>query len=61
MAKKEGMDWDDDKKEWFMYNLKDEAGEVMAMDEDTFVANLREKAARKEARRRLLLKLAPSS
>ena len=53
MAKKEGMDWDDDKKEWFMYNLKDEAGEVMAMDEDTFVANLREKeAARKEARRR---------
>ena len=50
-ARNEGLDWDDEKKEWFIYNLKDEAAEVMALDEDTFVSRLREaEAARKEAR-----------
>ena len=52
-AQGEGMDWDDEKKEWYMYNLKEEAEDVMAVDEDTFVSNLREKeVAQKEARRK---------
>lgn len=53
MARSEGCDWDDELKQWVLYDLKVDAETMMSMDEEDFITQLREKeAARKEAARK---------
>ena len=40
----EGMDWDDEKREWVIYNLKEEATATVEMSDDDFLASLRVEA-----------------
>lgn len=39
-ALNEGKEWDEDKKEWIIYNLKEEADTILDMTEDDFIASL---------------------
>eukprot|EP00602_Paraphysomonas_sp_CaronLab_P007527 CAMPEP_0185019430 /NCGR_PEP_ID=MMETSP1103-20130426/2045_1 /TAXON_ID=36769 /ORGANISM="Paraphysomonas bandaiensis, Strain Caron Lab Isolate" /LENGTH=553 /DNA_ID=CAMNT_0027549749 /DNA_START=109 /DNA_END=1770 /DNA_ORIENTATION=+ len=41
-ASMSGKDWDEEKKEWIAYNLPDEAASVLSMDDDDFMATLKE-------------------
>lgn len=39
-ASMSGKDWDDEKKEWTAYNLPNEAGVVLSMSDEEFLATL---------------------
>lgn len=49
LAKSEGCDWDDEKKEWILYNLQEEAVEVLSHTEEEFIAKLKEEKEAREA------------
>jgi hypothetical protein len=47
-ASQEGKEWDENKKEWILYDLKVEEAEVMGMSEDEFVQQLIDKGKRQD-------------
>ena len=40
IASMEGMDWDEDKREWILYNLDTDSKAVLLLDEDAFIKQL---------------------
>ena len=53
MARSEGCDWDEELKQWVLYDLKVDAEKQMSMDEEDFITELRKKeASKKEAARK---------
>ena len=54
-ASREGKDWDAEKGEWYLYNLADEAREILEVSDEDYVAGLEEELRRRKEEERKLL------